>query len=203
MTEPTPPIETNPPTSSSTSVSQNQNQTQKANGNGNEYPRITIQYCTQCKWMLRAAYFAQELLSTFSTDLGEVALVPRTGGVFTVTIFPGPVASSASASATSSGAEADTGTILWDRKRDGGFPEVKVLKSRVRNVIDPSRDLGHTDRALRKGTGTGAGAGAETSGDGDGNARKGPSTTAAGVEPAETSVTAPASGKDKACEDCQ
>lgn len=28
--------------------------------------------------------------------------------------------------------------------------EVKVLKSRVRNVIAPNRDLGHTDRALKK-----------------------------------------------------
>lgn len=27
--------------------------------------------------------------------------------------------------------------------------EVKHLKSLVRNIIDPSRDLGHTDRALR------------------------------------------------------
>jgi hypothetical protein len=25
-----------------------------------------------------------------------------------------------------------------------------VLKSRVRNVVEPQRDLGHTDRALRK-----------------------------------------------------
>ncbi|OJJ57101.1 hypothetical protein ASPSYDRAFT_125185, partial [Aspergillus sydowii CBS 593.65] len=95
-------------------------------------PRITIQYCTQCKWMLRAAYFAQELLSTFNTDIGEIALVPRTGAA--------------------EGGDGDgdgNATILWDRKRDGGFPEVKELKSRVRNVIDPTRNLGHTDRALK------------------------------------------------------
>ena len=30
--------------------------------------------------MLRAAYFAQELLSTFGTTIGEVALIPATGG---------------------------------------------------------------------------------------------------------------------------
>lgn len=29
--------------------------------------------------MLRAAYFAQELLSTFGTTIGEVALIPATG----------------------------------------------------------------------------------------------------------------------------
>ena len=45
-------------------------------------PRIVIVYCTQCQWLLRAAWMAQELLSTFSTDLGEVALQPGTGGVF-------------------------------------------------------------------------------------------------------------------------
>ncbi|KAJ5934150.1 hypothetical protein N7466_003697 [Penicillium verhagenii] len=107
-------------------------------------PRISIKFCTQCRWMLRAAYFAQELLSTFGTDLGEVALVPMTGGVFTVTIWHAETESA-------SGGEAKTQEIiLWDRKRDGGFPEVKALKSLVRNVIAPERDLGHTDRALKQ-----------------------------------------------------
>ncbi|KAL2698904.1 hypothetical protein AAEP93_010292 [Penicillium crustosum] len=104
-------------------------------------PRISIQFCTQCRWMLRAAYFAQELLSTFGTDLGEVALVPKTGGVFTVTIWHGTMVD---------GEITTQESILWDRKRDGGFPEVKALKSLVRNVIAPNRDLGHTDRALKK-----------------------------------------------------
>ncbi|OGE49466.1 hypothetical protein PENARI_c021G00192 [Penicillium arizonense] len=104
-------------------------------------PRISIKFCTQCRWMLRAAYFAQELLSTFSTDLGEVALVPMTGGVFTVTIWHG--------TASDDGQITTRESILWDRKRDGGFPEVKALKSLVRNVIAPERDLGHTDRALK------------------------------------------------------
>lgn len=39
-------------------------------------PRIEIRYCTLCRWMLRAAWLAQELLSTFDSELGEVALVP-------------------------------------------------------------------------------------------------------------------------------
>ncbi|KAJ6144207.1 hypothetical protein N7470_008102 [Penicillium chermesinum] len=106
-------------------------------------PRIAIKFCTQCRWMLRAAYFAQELLSTFGTDLGEVALVPVTGGVFTVTIWHAAQAASENEVSTQE-------TLLWDRKRDDGFPEVKVLKSRVRNIIAPERDLGHTDRALKK-----------------------------------------------------
>ena len=88
-------------------------------------PRIAIVYCTQCQWLLRAAWMAQELLSTFSIDLGEVALVPATGGVFEITL---------------------DGTTLWERKVDGGFPDVKTLKQRVRDRLDPTRDLGHIDR---------------------------------------------------------
>ncbi|KAG9257315.1 Rdx family-domain-containing protein [Emericellopsis atlantica] len=97
-------------------------------------PRVTIQFCTQCKWLLRAAYYAQELLSTFSTSLGEVALQPSTGGTFVVQIYHGT-------------AEAKT---LWDRRTDGGFPETKELKRRVRDVIEPDRNLGHVDRDYGK-----------------------------------------------------
>ncbi|KAL2379701.1 hypothetical protein RJZ90_005108 [Blastomyces dermatitidis] len=74
-------------------------------------PRVTIRYCTQCKWLLRAAYFAQELLSTFSTTLGEVSLVPATGGVFTVSILHESNVDFTTAE-----------TVLWDRKAEGGFP---------------------------------------------------------------------------------
>lgn len=98
------------------------------------FPYITIEYCTQCKWLLRAAYFAQELLSTFSTALGEVALRPSTGGTFVVEIFH-----------TSDGAREVQKHILWDRKVEGGFPETKELKRRVRDIIDPTRNLGHVD----------------------------------------------------------
>ena len=69
--------------------------------------------CTQCKWMLRGAYMAQELLSTFSTDLGEVALIPSTGGIFTIDIM---LASAGDA------AEDKITKRLWDRASDGGFP---------------------------------------------------------------------------------
>ena len=88
-------------------------------------PRIEITFCTQCRWLLRAAWLAQELLSTFSDEIGEVALVPGTGGVFQVRVNE---------------------ELVWDRKQDGGFPEAKELKQRVRDVIAPERDLGHSDR---------------------------------------------------------
>ncbi|MCZ0735242.1 SelT/SelW/SelH family protein [Phreatobacter sp. AB_2022a] len=88
-------------------------------------PRVTILYCTQCNWLLRAAWMGQELLSTFGQDLGEVALQPGTGGVFEIRV---------------------DGELIWDRKRDGGFPEAKVLKQRVRDIAWPERDLGHSER---------------------------------------------------------
>lgn len=73
--------------------------------------------------------FAQELLSTFSTQLGEVALVPATGGVFTVTMYHSSSASSTGTQGeevgTGTGTDEDvdiTETILWDRKTNGGFP---------------------------------------------------------------------------------
>ncbi|OIW33458.1 hypothetical protein CONLIGDRAFT_547162, partial [Coniochaeta ligniaria NRRL 30616] len=101
-------------------------------------PRVTIQFCTQCKWNLRAAYFAQELLQTFSTSLGEISLQPSTGGVFKVDIYH---------SSPSSSSEVKTQhTPIWDRKTDGGFPETKELKRRVRDVIEPGRNLGHVDK---------------------------------------------------------
>ncbi len=87
---------------------------------------ITIRYCTLCNWMLRAGWMAQELLSTFGTDLaGGVTLIPDTGGVFQIHC---------------------NGVPIWDRKTDGGFPDAKVLKQRVRDQIDPTRNLGHIDR---------------------------------------------------------
>ncbi|KAI0902279.1 Rdx family-domain-containing protein [Annulohypoxylon nitens] len=114
-------------------------------------PRVTIRFCTQCKWMLRAAYFAQELLSTFSTSLGEVALQPSAGGTFIVSIVyappnPDPTSSVPSSPTSSSPRPAIQQRVLWDRKLDGGFPETKELKRRVRDVIEPGRNLGHVDK---------------------------------------------------------
>ncbi len=88
-------------------------------------PRIEIRYCTLCRWMLRAAWLAQELLSTFDSDLGEVALVPASKGEFRILV---------------------NGVLVWDRVADEGFPEAKEIKQRVRDVIAPERNLGHSDR---------------------------------------------------------
>jgi selenoprotein W-related protein len=88
-------------------------------------PRLEIEYCTQCRWLLRAAWTAQEVLTTFHQEIGEVALVPGTGGVFLVRL---------------------DGEIIWNRGREG-FPELSQLKQRIRDRIAPDRDLGHSDRS--------------------------------------------------------
>ncbi|MFQ5780024.1 MAG: SelT/SelW/SelH family protein [Nitrospiria bacterium] len=88
-------------------------------------PRVEIAYCRQCRWLLRAAWMAQELLTTFEEALGEVALVPETGGTFEVRI---------------------DGEILWSRKEQERFPESKEIKQLIRDRISPGRDLGHSDR---------------------------------------------------------
>lgn len=88
-------------------------------------PSLTIHYCTQCNWLLRAAWMAQEVLSTFSLELAAVTLVPGTGGIFEIRIDD---------------------ELIWERKRDGGFPDARQLKQLVRDRVDPERDLGHIDR---------------------------------------------------------
>lgn len=88
-------------------------------------PRVEIEYCSQCNFVLRASWFAQELLSTFGNDLGEVVLVPGTGGIFELRL---------------------DGEVLWNKKAAGRYPEPKEIKQLIRDRIDPARDLGHSDR---------------------------------------------------------
>ncbi|SHH47711.1 SelT/SelW/SelH family protein [Cognatishimia maritima] len=89
-------------------------------------PTITITYCTGCNWLLRSGWLAQEILSTFTADIGAVTLVPNDlGGIFEVRL---------------------DGELIWERKRDGGFPDARTLKALIRDKIDPDRDLGHIDR---------------------------------------------------------
>lgn len=86
---------------------------------------VEIEYCTQCRWLLRAAWLAQELLTTFDGDLKSVNLVPGTGGILEVRL---------------------NGKCLFSRKEMARFPESKELKQLIRDVIDPVRDLGHSDK---------------------------------------------------------
>jgi selenoprotein W-related protein len=85
---------------------------------------VEIEYCTQCRWLLRAAWMAQELLITFEGDIAALTLKPGTGGIFEVRL---------------------NNEILFSRKQAERFPESKELKQLIRDVIDPLRPLGHSD----------------------------------------------------------
>ena len=91
-------------------------------------PTITIEYCPKCHWLLRAAYMAQELLTTFEDNLLGVTLRPsEIAGRYTIFINEDK---------------------LFDRKEHGRFPEIKELKQLVRDQVDPGMSLGHSDKSL-------------------------------------------------------
>ena len=93
--------------------------------NANNGPSLRIRYCTGCRWLLRAAWLAQELLSTFEQELVEVTLIPdATGGVFDVHLDD---------------------QLVWSRAQQQRFPEPKEIKQAVRDIVAPGRDLGHVD----------------------------------------------------------
>lgn len=89
-------------------------------------PTIVIEYCPKCNWLLRAAYMAQELLTTFTDDVYGVTLRPsETSGKYNIRINE---------------------NVIFDRKQQGRFPEIKELKQLVRDVVAPEKGLGHSDR---------------------------------------------------------
>jgi len=72
--------------------------------------------------MLRAAYLAQELLSTFEGQLGEVALVPGSGGIFEVRL---------------------DGEVIASNREHKKMPEPGEVKRLIRDRIAPDRKIGH------------------------------------------------------------
>lgn len=67
---------------------------------------------------------AQELLTTFTADIKGIMLQPSdTAGRYTISINNKPV---------------------FDRKTEGRFPEIKELKQLVRDLVNPTKDLGHS-----------------------------------------------------------
>lgn len=89
-------------------------------------PTIQIEYCPKCGWMLRAAYMAQELLSTFTDDVNGILLKPsEVNGRYSISIDD---------------------KLIFDRKREGRFPEIKELKQLVRDIVNPEKSLGHSDK---------------------------------------------------------
>ncbi|MFQ5660081.1 MAG: SelT/SelW/SelH family protein [Gammaproteobacteria bacterium] len=88
--------------------------------------RIEIEYCAQCRFVLRAGWMAQELLFTFSEELVEVALIPGSGGIFEVRV---------------------NNEVIFSKRETGRFPESSELKQLIRDKIAPEKELGHSDNA--------------------------------------------------------
>ena len=89
-------------------------------------PLIVIEYCPKCGWLLRAAYMAQEFLTTFADELSGVTLKPsETGGHYSIRVDE---------------------IVVFDRKDHGGFPEIKELKQMIRDKVSPEKSLGHSDK---------------------------------------------------------
>jgi selenoprotein W-related protein len=70
----------------------------------------------------RAAWLAQEVLLTFGTAIGEVALIPGAGGRFNVRV---------------------DGEVLFSRRLHGRFPEPRETKELIRDRIAPGMAIGH------------------------------------------------------------
>lgn len=85
---------------------------------------VEIEYCAQCRFILRASWMAQEILMTFGENITNLNLKPSSGGVFTISL---------------------DGEILFSKKQEGRFPESKEIKQLIRDRILPDMDLGHSD----------------------------------------------------------
>ncbi len=84
--------------------------------------RIEITYCRRCKFMLRAAWMAQELLSSFEDDLSEVVIKPGSGGILEVTL---------------------DGDVIATNRDHQPMPDTSDVKRAIRDRIAPDQRVGH------------------------------------------------------------
>ena len=69
---------------------------------------------------------AQEFLTTFGDELSGVTLKPgEIGGVYRITLDE---------------------QLLFDRKQYGGFADITLLKQLIRDIVNPEKSLGHSDK---------------------------------------------------------
>ncbi|KIK48777.1 hypothetical protein CY34DRAFT_8076 [Suillus luteus UH-Slu-Lm8-n1] len=98
-------------------------------------PSIIIEFCDRCRWLHRATWVSTELFLTFPPPaLKAISIIPlnseETGGRFRVWL----------------NLEGSPSQLMWDRKIEGGFPELKGLKQRIRDHVQPGKSLGHSDK---------------------------------------------------------
>lgn len=114
--------------------------TTSSSPNESQEVHLTIEYCSACQWMLRSTWLASEILTTFANEasLSSISLIPKgpplsEGGIFRIT-----------ANSVKEGDESKF--ILWDRNIHGRFPEAKEVKQLIRDIVNPDKDLGHSDK---------------------------------------------------------
>lgn len=73
----------------------------------NHKPTVTIEYCTVCNFLGRAAWLGQELLASHGSEIAGLTLVPSRGGVLRVRI---------------------DGELVFSNKEAGRFPEPRELR---------------------------------------------------------------------------
>ncbi|KAL8293696.1 hypothetical protein RQP46_000397 [Phenoliferia psychrophenolica] len=126
-----------------------------------ELPRVVIEFCDRCRWLHRATWTLTELFLTFpptttlspegvpsSSGLKAITLLPRsdpeTGGRFRVWLYRHR--SIEDEFEQSEGKDAWRGAeLVWDRKVEGTFPEMKVL-SELSFSLSGLDSLGHSDK---------------------------------------------------------
>lgn len=105
-----------------------------------EYPIVSISYCVKCNWVLRACWYQQEILQTFTSK----AKTPEEAIVRSIVLKPSFVSGTFKVYVKAS-AESEW-IQVWDRVEHKGFPEAKILKQYIRNVLSPETKLGHSDK---------------------------------------------------------
>lgn len=106
-------------------------------------PQIKISYCIKCKWSLRAVWYLQEILQTFTNNpkypeyhIPEISLIPSlVPGTFKIELYK----------TADEILGRNAPYLLWERKRDDGFPDSKILKQKIRDLLFPGGELGHID----------------------------------------------------------
>ena len=85
---------------------------------------IKINFCTKCGWLTRASWLSQEFINTFESDISSINLVPDRNGKFEIRC---------------------SNVMIFSRKKEAKFIDLKLMKQRIRDVVNPSMTLGHSD----------------------------------------------------------